>query len=73
MHGNVEEWCADWHALYQYGQHKDPCGPPSGQTRVLRGGSCRTPWTSCRSAQRNNNVPHYSWYDVGFRVVLDPK
>ena len=73
MYGNVEEWCADWYALYQEGELTDPSGPTSGQTRILRGGNCGHPWDSCRSARRNNNVPHYSSDYVGFRVVLDPK
>jgi len=73
VYGNVEEWCADWYALYQEGELTDPSGPTSGQTRILRGGNCGHPWDSCRSARRNNNVPHYSSDYVGFRVVLDPK
>jgi formylglycine-generating enzyme required for sulfatase activity len=38
MHGNVWEWCLDWHAIPLEGGY-DPKGPVSGSTRVKRGGS----------------------------------
>ena len=37
MHGNVWEWCLDWHGTLSYGT--DPGGSSSGSYRVRRGGS----------------------------------
>ena len=39
MHGNVWEWCLDWHGPYPLGSVTNPRGPSSGSCRVIRGGS----------------------------------
>jgi sulfatase modifying factor 1 len=41
MHGNVYEWCHDYFEedYYKQSPAKDPTGPTSGSSRVLRGGS----------------------------------
>ncbi len=71
MHGNVWEWCADWHAdSYADAKAVDPQGAPSGTHRVLRGGSCRDRPGYCRSARRGKNTPANRRELTGFRVVV---
>ncbi len=69
LHGNVWEWCLDWHDSYS-GAVSDPCGAASGSRRVLRGGSCHDDAKGCRSANRYNNFPAVRYYVIGFRVAL---
>ena len=40
MHGNVFEWCLDFHDYYSVLSGDNPKGPASGRSRVVRGGSC---------------------------------
>lgn len=70
MHGNLEEWCHDWHGVYNRGATKDPVGPASGYARVTRGGSHNTDVYYLRSANRSAALPEdgQNFY-IGFRVV----
>lgn len=72
MHGNVQEWCADWYAAYVGGQVSDPTGPPFGQFRVIRGGAWRGSAGECRSAMRTFGSMASS-HSVGFRLALAPQ
>ena len=52
MLGNLMEWCSDWYGSDAQGNQKDPQGPGSGSTRVLRGGSGKHAAQFARSAAR---------------------
>jgi formylglycine-generating enzyme required for sulfatase activity len=79
MHGNTAEWCSDWYDdnYYSSSPAVDPKGPPSGITRVQRGGACLDEAVHMRSARRHSNAPeHPAFMEMvpfcfGFRVVVD--
>jgi len=75
MHGNVSEWCEDWHEEKYYGSspQSDPKGPNSGWSRVKRGGSWYSNPRLCRSAFRSGYEPGDRYLDLGFRVVCAPR
>jgi len=70
MHGNVREWCHDWHAddYYRTAPIDDPPGPLSGLFRVFRGGCFCLSSYFCRSGNRFGPYPLPSNM-TGFRVV----
>ena len=70
MHGNVCEWCLDWHGRLSGGV-MDPQGSSSGARRALRGGS----WLrldNCPSSIRGNYPPSVGHDDYGFRLCMNP-
>jgi sulfatase modifying factor 1 len=74
MHGNVHEWCHDYFEedYYKQSPAKDPTGPTSGSSRVLRGGSWDSFTRGTRSARRNWSVAVLRYYyGVGFRLVRE--
>jgi len=73
MHGNVLEWCADWHGTYDSSAATDPVGPRTGSNRVLRGGSWRYSATLCQSANRNSSSPSSRSSTCGLRVVVEAR
>lgn len=80
MHGNVCEWCSDFHGSYA-DQLKasngkslvDPAGPENGRHHVWRGGGFSDNATNSRSACRNSygRVDYRPEFMAGFRVVRE--
>jgi formylglycine-generating enzyme required for sulfatase activity len=72
MHGQLWQWCADWHNEKYYTQSPgvDPLGPPRGSDRVLRGGSWGAEARDCRCAFRYIQGTPYRRHSVGLRVCL---
>jgi sulfatase modifying factor 1 len=73
MHGNVYEWCHDYYGedYYKQSSEKDPTGPTSGSSRVLRGGSWRLNARFARSAFRYRRDADYRRNLLGFRLVRE--
>lgn len=73
MHGNVWEWCEDWHHDDYNGAPTDGSAwvRPPGTSRVLRGGSWLDVPNLCRSAFRNWEFPDARLSSIGFRLASD--
>jgi formylglycine-generating enzyme required for sulfatase activity len=73
MHGNLWQWCEDWHGDYPQKDAVDPQGPNEGQYRVLRGGSWYDFPQHCRSTFRVRYRPGLSYSRLGFRLCFSVK
>ncbi len=62
MHGNVWQWCNDWHSdtYYKESPKENPQGPRAGKSRVLRGGAWDSTPEKCRAAYRNKEFPAFT-------------
>ena len=70
MHGNILEWCHDWHKKeYAITDEPDPHGPGKTKNRILRGGSWSSAGRDCRSADRHDYAPGFEGHRVGFRLA----
>lgn len=70
IYGNVSEWCLDWFGWYTPEDKIHPQGPPSGTSRVYRGGSWADSPQDARAAARGGLNPNSRLSSLGFRVVL---
>ena len=70
MSGNISEWCNDWFGNYSGEDQKNPAGPASGSSRIVRGGSwIHSDPLDLRGADRFFHGPNMCNGMIGFRVV----
>ncbi|MEI6607852.1 MAG: formylglycine-generating enzyme family protein [Verrucomicrobiota bacterium] len=69
MHGNVWEWCADFHGDYPATAVVDPMGSSLGGIGA-RGGGWYNSAYQCRAAFRIRNNQSFTYYAIGVRLAL---
>lgn len=73
MGGNVMEWVQDYYDRNYYDSSpiEDPQGPAIGSSRVNKGGNWFASPADCRCAFRGFSGETMSFWNLGFRVVLE--
>ena len=73
MDGNVMQWVQDYYDrnYYETSPIDDPKGPATGSGRVNKGGNWFASPADCRCAFRGFSGETMSFWNLGFRVVMD--
>ncbi len=73
MDGNVMHWVEDRYDrnYYENSPLEDPQGPSIGGSRVNKGGNWYASPADCRCAFRGFSGPEMSFWNLGFRVVME--
>lgn len=73
MGGNVMEWAGDYYDrnYYDGSPLEDPKGPSTGNSRLNKGGNWFASPTDSRCAFRGFSGPEMSFWNLGFRVVME--
>ena len=75
MAGNAAEWVSDWYDREYYAKSPDtnPTGPPTGEKKVLRGGSWADLPVALRVSARMSAEQDFQDRTIGFRCAKDAK
>jgi formylglycine-generating enzyme required for sulfatase activity len=73
MHGNAAEWTRSTYRDYSSGRAEETKNSDANTLKVVRGGSFRDRTERCRSAYRLRYPAWQPVFNVGFRVVCEPR